>query len=265
VSRAMPTREIPLNTPLIPPYKHPIPPIKHPPLRGVLGTSTDARARTKTQLRSRMMAGGERAGAMPMRRGSPIVAPGSSSSSRRHAKFLQRQLYGLLSSPLGILAALATAVAAVLTINTLLSALRMLAAVPRAAHRSVDGGCACDRDRSPGGQICAPVIDVVYTWVNGSDAAFIQQLRRYKAEWYREHGEGEAGAPLPPPPPPPPPPPHTGKTKERGKKFNDYDSFDDWDRDGFYGDTTRKKTAAEEDADAVSAGRWEAGLSKYTR
>lgn len=39
--------------------------------------------------------------------------------------------------------------------------------------------------RSFQGDLCAPVFDVVYTWVNGSDRALIEQIQRYRAEGAR--------------------------------------------------------------------------------
>jgi hypothetical protein len=112
--------------------------------------------------------------------------------------------------------------------------------------------------------VCAPVIDVVYTWVNGSDAAFCEQLRKYKAEWLRQHGEAVSDGSTPPPPPPPPTPPPSPSPsppprKKRGSSYNSgYRSsrygWDEDEDDEFGG--KKKKTAAEEDEDAVSASRF---------
>lgn len=40
-----------------------------------------------------------------------------------------------------------------------------------------------------GGRLCHDSIDVVYTWVNGSDAAWFQQMTKYKRQWLRGQDE----------------------------------------------------------------------------
>ena len=180
---------------------------------------------------------------------------------------------------------MAALAAAVLTLNTLIQALPK---VMLAAHHSSSvagaGGSDCHCDRTGEGSVCAPVIDIVYTWVNGSDAAFSEQLKKYKTEWLREHGEDVDGSSTssssssrsrshsPPPPPPPPSPPspspspppplkkNNKKNKGRSSSYNSgghrYSWEEEDEEDGDGDGDGEKKSAAEEDADAVSASRF---------
>lgn len=116
------------------------------------------------------------------------------------------------------------------------------------------GSCGCDLvggGVGGRGQLCAPVIDVVYTWVNGSDPHFAEQLRKYKAEWAREHGESAT------PPPPPPPPPPSKRKRDGSKAARAREDEEDFERDAVESvGKKKKKTAAERDADAVSDSRF---------
>ena len=38
-------------------------------------------------------------------------------------------------------------------------------------------------------RLCYPVIDVVYTWVNGSDSQWFDEMSMYKREWKKAHNE----------------------------------------------------------------------------
>ncbi|XXQ39478.1 EF-hand domain-containing protein [Plasmodiophora brassicae] len=98
-------------------------------------------------------------------------------------KRLHRRVLSLMVTRTGpVVLVVAASIGVVAAVHVLLLVGQYSAFVVGCATRSCPHAYNNIGRRSFQGDLCAPVFDVVYTWVNGSDRALIEQIQRYRAE-----------------------------------------------------------------------------------
>jgi UDP-N-acetylglucosamine-lysosomal-enzyme len=109
-------------------------------------------------------------------------------------KLLQRQLYSFVGSTWGI----ALVVVCIFLVGN--TALQLLQIILRPTGPGVGPGCmhCSDNDFADNlvessfeGRLCLPKVDIVYTWVNGSDPRLQADLEYWRPRWLQESGIGD--------------------------------------------------------------------------